>query len=420
MTERERLHELALDASARLLSHQLKNDFDEGAIQTALRLLALDPLQEAVHRVLMRLYFKNRRRGAALMQYQRCVEILQRELGVQPEPETKQLYQDILQRAPDPAAAEIPQIRISSRSLRSSSKSHPEFRTAEAPLIGRESELSRFHQSLRRIGKGQGQTLAILGEAGVGKSHLVQELATEAVREGCLALMGHSYEIEQVLPFGPWINALRSGRAIEDAEIVQSLSPVWRVELARLFPELGAPGLEISTAPENAIRLFEAVVHLSDCLAARNPLILILEDLQWADEMSLRLLSFLSRRIQNRRVLLVATAREEDMSQAPLLSKLLQELERDRQVVSFSLSPLSRADAGTLIRRLGRSRVKDSSLAGLEEGVWASSQGNPLIIVETMRALQESDSFEMQGSATLPKQVRAVVAQRLERLSDPA
>ena len=419
-TQRERLRELALDASAKLLSHQLKNSLDEAAIQTALRVLGLDPLQEGVHQTLMRLYFKNSRRGAALMQYQRCVEVLQRELGVEPEPETKQLYQDILQRASRTPPVEIPQIRPPNRPRHKRVMARPELRSPEAPLIGREPDLARLRQAMVEARKGRGQTIAILGEAGIGKSRLVEELGAEVIRGGGLALVGRSYEIEQALPFAPWNNALRGGKVIEDPEIVQSLSPIWRVELARLFPELGEPGLELSTAPESAVRLFEALAHLLGCLVSRQPLLLILEDLHWADETSLRLFSFLSHRIHDRSVLLVGTAREEEVSQTPLLSQLLQELDRSRQVVSFTLSPLSREDTGTLVRRLARVRVEESVLTRLEQGVWASSQGNPFIVVETMRALQEGDGLEVQSSVPLPEQVRAVIAQRLERLSDRA
>jgi predicted ATPase len=420
MTQRERLHELALNASAKLLSHQLKNNLDEEAIQTALRLLGLDPFQESVHQILMRLYFKNGRRGAALMQYQRCVEVLQRELGVEPEPETKQLYQDILQRSSRTAPAEIPRIRQAGRRRRKSTTAHLELHAPEIPLIGRRQELVRLREAMGEARKGRGQTIAILGEAGIGKSRLVQELGAEPIRGGGLALVGHSYEIEQVLPFGPWINAFRGGKVIEDPDIVQSLSAVWRVELARLFPEVGEPGLEVSTAPENAVRLFEAVAHLLDCLVSRQPLLLILEDLHWADEMSLRLISFLSHRIQDRSVLLVGTAREEEVSQTPLLSELLQELDRNPRALSFTLSSLSRGDTGTLVRRLARARFEESLLARLEQGIWASSEGNPFIVVETMRALQEGDGLQVQSSVPLPKQVRVVVAQRLERLSDRA
>src|SRR5262249_51512420 len=96
LAERERLHELALEGLARLLASQRKAGAVESAIQTTLRLLSLDPLQEPVHRTLMRLYVESGRRGAALRQYQQCVSVLGRELGLEPEAETKSLYQEVL------------------------------------------------------------------------------------------------------------------------------------------------------------------------------------------------------------------------------------------------------------------------------------------------------------------------------------
>src|SRR5262249_49860924 len=107
LAERERLRELALEALARLLAHQAKSPATERAIQTALRLLALDALEEPVHRTLMRLYARQGRRSAALKQYQVCLGVLRRELQAEPEPETRRLYQDILQqRMSEPAEPE--------------------------------------------------------------------------------------------------------------------------------------------------------------------------------------------------------------------------------------------------------------------------------------------------------------------------
>src|SRR5262250_2313947 len=108
LAERERLRELALEGLAKLLVHQRSAGSLEGAIRTALRIAALDPLQESVHRTLMRLYVRSGRRGAALQQYQQCVSALQRELGAEPEAETKALYGEILRaRSPRELQAEV-------------------------------------------------------------------------------------------------------------------------------------------------------------------------------------------------------------------------------------------------------------------------------------------------------------------------
>src|SRR5439155_25825993 len=98
--ERERLRELAIESLAKLLAHHARTDAIDQAVQTAVRLLGLDPAQEAVHRTLMRLYARQGRRGAALRQYQACVGVLERELGLEPEAETKQLYRELLQARP--------------------------------------------------------------------------------------------------------------------------------------------------------------------------------------------------------------------------------------------------------------------------------------------------------------------------------
>src|SRR5262249_3796415 len=129
--ERERLHELALDVFAKLLGHRMKLDAIEPAIQTALRLLSLDPLQEVTHRALMRLYARQGRRAAALRQYQLCVDVLQRELGVEPEEATKQVYRELLPQ-PSPRLA-VPQADpLPRRRLRA----HRRSRRLAAPLIG--------------------------------------------------------------------------------------------------------------------------------------------------------------------------------------------------------------------------------------------------------------------------------------------
>src|SRR5215469_15146378 len=150
LAERERLHELALEALAKLLGHQMKLGATEPAIQTALRLLSLDPLQEVTHRALMRLYAGQGRRAAALRQYQLCVDVLQRELGIEPEEATKQVYRELLPQQsprlalPQTAPHPLPQRRR--RPLRT----HRRSRSVTIPLIGRDAEVDRLTQALAK------------------------------------------------------------------------------------------------------------------------------------------------------------------------------------------------------------------------------------------------------------------------------
>ncbi len=427
LAERERLRELALEALARLLAHQTRADSTERAIQTAARLLALDPLQEAVHRALMRLYTRQGRRAAALRQYQVCVGALQRELGTEPEAETKRLYQEILQGrlteppgrpapsgAPEVEAAPAPPARKARRGAvpaRSVPPSDPN------PLIGRMAERAQLDRALEEAWRGRGRFVLIVGEAGIGKSRLVDNVGAEAVKRGGRVLVGQAYEMEQVLPFGLWVNALRAGHVIDDADVLERLSPAWRIELARLFPELGLGGLDLPTVHENPGGLFEAIVQVLGHLAARQPLLLVLEDLHWADEMSLRLLGFVARRVRSRAILPVATAREEELVDAPVLTRLLSELDREQHLARLSLSRMSQADTLALVQALAQRGTTASSLDRWGGQVWAASQGNPFMAVETLRALDEGRMPEGADRLPLPRRVHDVIARRFERLS---
>lgn len=397
-SERERLRELALEALTRLLAQQVKAGRIEPAIQTAGRLLAFDPLQEGAHRTLIRLYARQGRRAAALRQYQACVAALRKELGVEPDPETQRLYREILQQQAKPSAA----VRAG-------------VAAAETPLIGRETELVHLRRMLREILRGQGRVVLLTGEAGIGKSRLIEELAAEATRHGCRVLLGRAYETEQILPFRPWVDALRAGAITSEPDVLAGLPPGWRGELVRLFPELSAPGVRPPITPQDHVRLFEVVDALVAHVAARQPLILALEDLHWADELSLRLFSFIGRRLRARGQLLLGTAREEELPDAPILRRLLHELGPEAHVEHVTLAALSERSTAGLVGALARAGSSRSRVAELAQRVWAISEGNPFVIVETMRALQDDRGLEPTG-LSLPHRVREVLTSRLERL----
>ena len=192
--ERERLRGHAARALERICAQSVTGEALESAIRAALRLLALDPLHESVHRSLMRLYLRSGRRAAALRQYQVCVDVLQRELDVAPEPATKALYQEALTHdSPGPVA----------------------IATVEPALpdtgrfIGRQRELGRLQQAFEAARGGRGRVITILGEAGIGKTRLLQELSARIAARGGRVIVGRCFESEQVLPFAPWIDMLR-------------------------------------------------------------------------------------------------------------------------------------------------------------------------------------------------------------------
>jgi DNA-binding SARP family transcriptional activator len=248
---RARLREVALKSLAGLLAHQRAARSTDSAVQTALRLLELDPLQEPVHRALMQLYFEMGRRGSALRQYQFCVATLQRELRTEPEPETKALYHEILRRRGH-VFADQPSQPI--RAVTAQPGAHQtEFSEPppawEPPLVGRQRELARLIEALDGASAGRGRLVALIGEAGTGKSRLVSELTAAATRRQRRVLVGRCYETERILPFAPWVDALRAGRIAEEREILDALEPGWRDELGRLLPELSSHGEPTASVP---------------------------------------------------------------------------------------------------------------------------------------------------------------------------
>ncbi|MBI2215865.1 MAG: AAA family ATPase [Candidatus Rokubacteria bacterium] len=423
LTERERLRELAIDALARLLRHERDAAEPEAAIRTAVRLVAFDATEEVVHRTLMRLYVRAGRRGAALRQYQLCVAALERELGVEPELETKLLYREILERTP----------RESTRVTTSSGHAGSDRRRPapggvleagvgvhETDLIGRDADLDRVRRALEEARHGDRRIAVVLGEAGIGKTRLVEELAADAVRRGWRVLIGRAHESERLLPLNPWSDAIRPALAADRGTLERGVDAVSRAELARVFPELDGSADDATSAPGNIARLFEAIVRLIARVAERRPLLLVLEDLQWADEMSLSLLAFAGRRLSGSRVLVLATARDEDVAESSALSQSLAELERERCADVVTLSPLSRSDTLRLVRALSRTGTEDSIVARFGGAIWAVSEGNPFAVVETMRAIQDATRADDVRAVPIPVRVRDLIVRRVERLSPAA
>jgi DNA-binding SARP family transcriptional activator len=413
--QRERLGEVALQSLARLLAYQRKTGKLEAAAQTALRLLALDPLEESVHRVLMQVYRDLGRRAAALRQYQTCVGVLQRELGTEPDAETRALYRAMVS---DRAA------RAGTSALRPGAPEPPARPAAlaetGAPLIGRTLELTLVREALDETVAGRGQIIVILGEAGMGKSRLVGALDEDAAGRGARVIVGRCFDAEQVLPYGPWTEALRRADLAGDQDLLATLPAMSRVALGRFVPELVPADLARDPSATDHMQVFDSVARLIEALATRRPLVLVIEDAHWADDISLRLLAFVARRLHGTRpVLFGITARTEELADAPALQRFLDDFDRDHAPLQISLAPLDRHETERLVAALHGDR-DPAALARLHESIWAASQGSPFMVVETLHALRDGAATDAQGELSLPERVRRVVARRLERLGASA
>jgi predicted ATPase len=155
-------------------------------------------------------------------------------------------------------------------------------------------------------------------------------------------------------------------------------------------------------------------------IAIQQPLVMLLDDLHWADEMSLRLLSFVVRRSQGVPILIVGTSRDDELESAPLLRRIFDDFDREARLVRLILSPLDQAQTLELVRALAVSPRGATFPGGLGDQVWAASEGHPFMIVETLREIWEGQAPLTAGSLPMPQRVRQLVLSRLYRLSDRA
>ncbi len=410
IVERERLRERALEGLARLLRQQLLADGPEPAIQTALRILAMDPLQEAVHRALMKLLLRQGRRAAALQQYQVCVASLQRELGAEPEEETRELYREILRAAGHVRGRSAAPPTLTSMATGAGA--------AEAPMIGRETELARLRSALGQMFDAGGNVVVLNGEAGIGKSRLIQEFAADAAGRGARAVVGRCHETEQTLPLHPWIEALRGDRLTLDPRLRDRLGAATGAELVRVFPELATAGEEPVTLGAQHALLFDALADLIATEATEHPMVLIVEDLHWIDTMSARFLAYLGRRIHRLPVLIVASMRPEELVDGTVLAQALAELRKDGQLDEIVLRSLSEEETRRLARSLHLGVRAGRGGNQIVNDIWAASEGNPFIIVESIRAMRDHARDDDARGIGLARRVQDFVASRLERLGE--
>lgn len=400
--ERDRLNALTIEALTYLVDRQAP-EAPDAAVQTARRLLTIDPSQERMQRTLMRLLLAQGQRAAALKQYQQCVGWFERELGVEPEEETQQVYRDILRSA----GSDLQQRPASSARLANA-------RADEAPMVGRELEFRHLNEALTGMLDAGGRVVLLRGEAGIGKSRLLREFIGN-VPSGVRVLIGRCHETEQILPLHAWIDALRESGTVLDAAVRDRLGAAANAQLVRVFPELQQSDSQPVTAPDQYSLLFDALAQLLVELAAGQPTVFVLEDLHWCDGLSARFLAFFGRRIDRLPILVVGSMRPEELVDAPVLAQSLKELRKDERLDEIPLGALSRGDAATLVQALLPAGRRGPQSAGAAQDIWAASEGNPFIIVESVRSLDYERPAVKQGESGL---IREFVTARLERLPE--
>jgi tetratricopeptide (TPR) repeat protein len=295
------------------------------------------------------------------------------------------------------------------------------------PLVGRAADLERLRGALSAAFGGAGTTLFLAGESGTGKSRLARTLAEEAARRGGAVAVGRGYPVETGIPYALFADALLPLlRSLEPAALA-TLTRGGEAELAHLFPALAPaervrPSLEGDPA-ELKTRLLWNFTQFLGRLAARQPLLLVLEDLQWADPSSLELLHFVARQVGRDRILLLCTYNAAERDRSPGLRATEQSLAGLGAARTHALGPLSRIDVAELVRQLfGVDPAVSGELVALLYG-W--TRGNPFFVEEALKALVESGRlYPRDGSwlgweveeLQLPLSVREAVLARMDRL----
>jgi DNA-binding CsgD family transcriptional regulator len=281
-------------------------------------------------------------------------------------------------------------------------------------LVGRRTELQVLEAALDRSVMGQSAAVLLSGEAGVGKSRLVLELAERARASGARVLVGGCAEFGgEGIPFGPVVDVVRTlADEVEPDELDGFLGPA-RNEFARLLPELG-DGRALTALDEGVevSRLHELILGLISRLAAAQPLVLVFEDVQWADRSTLELIALLVRGLVNRRVLLICTVRFDELHRAHPFRRIAGRWEQQRAVERVDLSRLTVEEVRAQIEAIVDERP-DGRLVDL---VFERSEGIPLFVEELIGAVRDGGAER----DYLPPSLRDILLARVDLLSGDA
>jgi DNA-binding CsgD family transcriptional regulator/tetratricopeptide (TPR) repeat protein len=234
---------------------------------------------------------------------------------------------------------------------------------AEAPFVGREAHLGLLEGALRSAAAGSPAVVIVDGEAGVGKTRLVEEFLRRARLAGATAVAGHCVDLHVGgYPYSPFIEVFRAVIAMTEPATLPALLGPARAELSKLLPELAprlgaATGASVDDGRLARARLFELILGVSERLMSRRPLVVVIEDWQWSDESSRDLLAFLIRTIRQGPGLIVVTIRMEDLDPGEPLMQELAELERDPRVERIGLEAFNRAELVELLSSIAGQAV---------------------------------------------------------------
>ena len=439
---RESLRERLLSAIHDLADLRLAHGQPDAAIALARLGLEHDHLREPFYRTLMRAQATAGDPAGALQSYERCRRALDDELGVTPSAQTRALHAAILRGElgeQPPADKETrrqgdKETRRPASDDAAASSQVPSPAISVSPFVGRADELAALRGWIGALGQGRGGVVAVVGEAGIGKTRLVVE-ALRAAREQVFTIALRCTPLERGMPFASLSEALRPLLRAAPAELLRRLPPVALAQVADLLPvlreRLDLPALASMPAGEARNYLLDGMVDVALALASERPLIAWCDDAQWADESTVAVIGRLARYAPRRPLLVVLSYRPEELVENASLHQLLRTLGREMSLRPLVLGRLDQAAVTDLLAKLAQATPADVAL--LAQRLSVASSGNPLVLAVAMQSLLEArgagslaallptldERTPLPDLASAPP-LRDLVLGRVERLSEPA
>lgn len=295
--------------------------------------------------------------------------------------------------------------------------------------VGRVEERDRLSSALQTALAGRARMVMIVGEPGIGKTRTVEELAAEAGVHGAQVLWGHAYEGDINAPHMPFADALRGFTRALEPDALSDVLASDVAEIASLIPEIRdrvdrVPDLPRLEGEADRYRLYEAVTSFVRRAARDTPLMLVLEDLHWADKPSLMLLQYLARSLDADRVFIVCTYRDVELERTHPLAATLNALRREHLYERVLLQGMTVEEVQALIGAVGGQTAPVEFATRLQ----AETRGNPFFVAEILQHLVESGGLTFEGGQwvgslesiemALPEGVRDVIGRRLDHLSE--
>ncbi|MEP6885624.1 MAG: AAA family ATPase [Gammaproteobacteria bacterium] len=294
-----------------------------------------------------------------------------------------------------------------------------------APFVGRSKEYDLLVELIAGLAAGSGSTVLIEGEPGIGKSRLIREIVRYAENLGLPAIATNCYEIERAIPYQPVINLVTRALDRASPSALGRLSPVSLAELAALVPAVAErftqlPALSRDFPEARQARLSHAVGQLFEAASQGLPFILIVDDIQWADEASARVLHYLARHAAEQPTLMIYAYRDDDLASDERLALFVESLHRESHARRLPLSRLRFVDAKSLVGKLYESKQNTPWLAAR---LFQETEGNPFFLVSILQSLSDGetqlDERDAKGPGLLPDALRAAVRVRLAHVPRP-